>query len=264
MNTDTNQIQNEAYTNMGKCVGTLSDEVLGTPVHEAAQSVDRNLKENQRLIEKVDTALDFMPRTKDLVGEYLTLTNAAAKNLATSVTHVSELVHNDEAMAHAVPAADAVTKGGEVYCQSSQDLLSDLSTHTHDKDTQYQLGVTSGHYKAAQELMAEKRMDGLMHSLRSPELVMYALEDALANKLVEVSKKQHTGIVLNALDAGDEKHDTLIMADAHKKLYVLSIKKGHGLEQGDIARASRKSLDDSFSTSRVNEQKRDVSQGIGA
>lgn len=261
---NTQQAQNKAYADMEKCVDTFTQAVADTPAQGVAQSVDRHLKENQRLIERVDTALDFMPRTKDLIGEYLTLTNSAAKNLATSVTQASELVHGEEALAHAVPAADAVTKGGEVYCQASQALLGDFATHTQDKDTQYRLGVTSGHYMAAQDLMAERRLKGLVDALQSPYLVGYALEDARTSNMVTLPRKQHTGVVLNTLDAGDGKHDTLILADANKKLYAFPVEKGHGLEQGDIARASRKSLDDFFNVSRVNEQKRDVSKGIGA
>jgi hypothetical protein len=261
---NTNLAQNKAYSDMEKCVDTFTQEVVDTPAHVTAQSVDRHLKENQRLIEKVDTALDFMPRTKDLIGEYLVLTNAAAKNLATSVTQASKQVHGEEALAHAVPAVDAVTKSGEVYCRANEAMLGDFATHTQDKDTQYRLGVTAGHYQAAQEFMAEGRLEGLIDSLQSPYLVEYALEDARTNNMVTIPKKQHTGIVLNTLDTGDGKHDTLILADANKKLYAFPVEKGHGLEQGDIARASRKSFDDFFNASRVNEQKRDVSKGIGA
>lgn len=259
------QAQNKAYLDVEKCVDAFTQTVAdNAPIHQVAQSVDRHLKENQRLLERVDTALDFMPRTKELVGEYLTLANSAAKNLAISVTQASEMVHGEESMVHAVPAADTMTKGGEVYCRANHALLGDFATHTQDKDTQYQLGVTSGHYMAAQELMAEGRLKGLVGALQSPYLVGYALEDARASNMVTLPGKQHTGVVLNTLDAGDGKHDTLILADANKKLYAFPVDKGHGLEQGDIARASRKSLDDLFSVSRVNEQNRDVSKGIGA
>lgn len=261
---NTQQTQNKAYSDMEKSVGTFIQAVADTPAQGAAQSVGRYLKENQRLIERVDTALDFMPRTKDLIGEYLTLTNSATKNLATSVTQASELVHGEEALAHAVPAADAVTKGGEVYCKASEALMGGFAAHTQDKDIQYQLGVTAGHYMAAQELMAERRLKGLVDALQSPYLVGYALEDARASNMVTLPRKQHTGVVLNTLDAGDGKHDTLILADANKKLYAFPVEKGHGLEQGGIACASRKSLDDFFNVSRVNEQSRDVSKGIGA
>lgn len=257
--------QKVTYSEMEKSVRMLRRAVAdNAPVHQVAQSVDVHLQENQRLLEKVDTALDFMPRTKDLVGEYLSLTNSAARNLATSVTQASEMVHGDETLAHAVPATDSVTKDGEAYCRASEALLGDFATHTQDKDTQYQLGVTSGHYLAAQKLMAERRLDGLISALQSPHLVAYALEDARTNSMVAVPQKQHTGLVLNMLDAGNGTHDTLILADANKKLFVVPIEKGHGLEQGDIARASRKSLDDFFNVSRMNEQKRDVSKGIGA
>ncbi len=263
---DGRQKQNIAFGTLEKYVDAFSQAVAdNVPVHRMAQTVVKHLAENQKLLERVDTAMDFLPKAKEVIGEYLDLTNAAAKNLTKSMCQASDLVYSDPSMRHAVPAADNMLQGGVEYSKASQDMLSELSSKTQDKDVQYSLGVTSGHYLAAQEAMMDRRRDGLIQTLQSQTMAEYALEDARANHLLEMPKKQHTGIVLNTLDSGDGKHDTLILADANKKLYAFPVAKGHGLERGDIARAQRKSLDDFFSVSRVNEQTKDknISKGIG-